>query len=148
MAIENVVKLMQVAQEKPEVAAKLEAVTGSEQVVEIGASEGLQFTTEEVEALIAATQEAPDGELNEEALEAVAGGMGVNNIPVVGEINKNTTQMTEGVQQLLNGKTQQGLLNIGSGLSKNAGTGIGGQAGAGLKAIGVVMDAYNKRPLR
>ncbi|MEG3969630.1 Nif11-like leader peptide family natural product precursor, partial [Microcoleus sp. T2B6] len=78
MAIENVVKLLQAAQENPELASKLETVTSSEQVVEIGAGEGLEFTTEEAEAfrqkLIAMTQNAENGELSEEELDDVAGG--------------------------------------------------------------------------
>jgi len=76
MAIENVVKLMQAAQENPELASKLETVTGSEQVVEIGAAEGLEFTTEEAETFRQKLlkTEQKDGELNEEDLESVAGG--------------------------------------------------------------------------
>ncbi|MEG3969631.1 hypothetical protein QUA00_18720, partial [Microcoleus sp. T2B6] len=47
-------------------------------VVEIGAGEGLEFTTEEAEAfrqkLIEMAQNAEDGELTEEQLESAAGG--------------------------------------------------------------------------
>jgi len=79
MAIENVVKLMQFAQEKPELALKLEAVSSSEQVVEIGAAEGLEFTAEEAETfrqkLIEMEQKLEDGELTEEELEEAAGGV-------------------------------------------------------------------------
>ncbi|MEG3969633.1 Nif11-like leader peptide family natural product precursor [Microcoleus sp. T2B6] len=80
MAIENVVKLVQAAQENPELALKLETVTSAEQVVEIGAGEGLEFTTEEAvifrQKLIEMTQKAEDGELTEEELESAAGGVG------------------------------------------------------------------------
>lgn len=80
MAIENVVKLMQSAQENPELASKLETVTSSEQVVEIGAGEGLEFTTEEAETfrqkLIEMAQKvAEDGELTEDELEEASGGV-------------------------------------------------------------------------
>jgi len=94
MATENLVKLMEFAQEKPELASKIGAVTGSEQIVAIGAAEGLEFTTEEAEAfrqqLIQLGQKPEDGELNEEDLEAVAGGMmqAMNPIKAVGSLKK------------------------------------------------------------
>lgn len=71
---------MQSAQENPELASKLETVTSSEQVVEIGAGEGLEFTTEEAETfrqkLIEMAQKvAEDGELTEDELEEASGGV-------------------------------------------------------------------------
>jgi predicted ribosomally synthesized peptide with nif11-like leader len=79
MAVENIVKLLEAADASPELAAKLEAVTGPEQVVQIGAEEGLDFTTEEAEAfrqkLIELQQRAESGaELTDDELEDVAGG--------------------------------------------------------------------------
>ena len=78
MAIENIIKLMEIAQDKPELASKLETADSPEVVVGLGAVEGLEFTTEEAEAfreqLIKLQDESENGELSEEALEAVAGG--------------------------------------------------------------------------
>lgn len=78
MAIENIMKLMEIAQDKPELASKLETADSPEAVVGLGASEGLEFTTEEAEAfrqqLIQLQDASENGELSEEALEAVAGG--------------------------------------------------------------------------
>ncbi|MFM6129592.1 MAG: Nif11-like leader peptide family RiPP precursor [Sphaerospermopsis kisseleviana] len=78
MAIENIIKLMEIAQDKPELASKLQTADSPEVVVGLGAVEGLEFTTEEAEAfreqLIKLQDESENGELSEEALEAVAGG--------------------------------------------------------------------------
>ena len=79
MAMENIIKLMEIAQDKPELASKLETADSPEVVVGLGAAEGLEFTTEEAEAfreqLIQFQEQSENGELSEEALEAVAGGL-------------------------------------------------------------------------
>lgn len=117
MAIENVIKLMQAAQEKPELAAKLETVTSSEQVVEIGASEGLEFTTEEVEdfrqKLEEAGQKTENDELSEDQLESVAGGWFGERLwnNVKNDFNK--TIANSGLSQIGNTNVITGLKIIG-----------------------------------
>ena len=78
MSKESVEQLMQAAGLDAALQKKLEAAEGFAEVVEIGAEKGYQFTEQEVQAFLSergiTLAESQEGELSEEALDAVAGG--------------------------------------------------------------------------
>jgi predicted ribosomally synthesized peptide with nif11-like leader len=78
MSKEAVDRMMQAASEDSALQQKLEAAEGFAQVVQIGAEKGYQFTEEELQSVLTErgmpSAESTEGELSEEALEAVAGG--------------------------------------------------------------------------
>ncbi len=79
MSKEAVEKMMQAADRDTALRQALESAQGFAEVVEIGAQNDCQFTEEEVQAVlkergIFQENTAAEGELSDEALEAVAGG--------------------------------------------------------------------------
>jgi predicted ribosomally synthesized peptide with nif11-like leader len=79
MSKESVEQLMQAAGLDPALQKKLEGAEGFAEVMRIGAEKGYQFTEEEVQAFLSERgvtfEDSAEGELSEEALETVAGGM-------------------------------------------------------------------------
>lgn len=79
MSKEAVRQLFEAANQDPALQQKLENVGSSAEGVKIGAEHGYNFTEEEAQAFLAehgvvSEGEGPEGELSEDALEAVAGG--------------------------------------------------------------------------
>ncbi len=78
MSKEAIEGMIQAAGNDPDLQHQLDTAGGFAQVVEIGAQKGYQFTEAEVQAMVRERgipiEESEDGELSEEALEAVAGG--------------------------------------------------------------------------
>ena len=78
MSKEAVDNMIQAAREDVALQKKLEDAQGFVEVVQIGADNGYQFTEDEVQAFMAergiTIGESEQGELSEEALDAVAGG--------------------------------------------------------------------------
>jgi predicted ribosomally synthesized peptide with nif11-like leader len=78
MAKEAVEQLLEAASKNTALQQKLEAAAGFPEAVKIGADNGYSFTEEDVKIVLSERgllpQEGAEGELSEEALEAVAGG--------------------------------------------------------------------------
>lgn len=78
MSKEAVEQMIQAAEEDVALQKKLEAAEGFTEVVQIGAEKGYQFTENELQAFMTergiTLKESQEGELSEEALDAVAGG--------------------------------------------------------------------------
>ncbi|BAY23405.1 nitrogen fixation protein [Calothrix sp. NIES-2100] len=78
MSKEAVEQLIQAAGEDVALQQKLEAAEGFAAVVQIGAEKGYQFTEQEVQAFLRergiTLEGSQEGELSEDALDAVAGG--------------------------------------------------------------------------
>ncbi len=78
MSKEAIEQMFQSAGNDPDLQHQLEAAGGFAQVVEIGAEKGYQFTEAEAQALLRERGimlgDSEEGELSDEALEAVAGG--------------------------------------------------------------------------
>ena len=76
MSKEAIEQLFQAANEDAALQQKLESADGYAEAVKIGADNGFNFTEDEAQAFLAerGVLEGPEGELSEEALEAVAGG--------------------------------------------------------------------------
>ncbi|WP_066384604.1 MULTISPECIES: Nif11-like leader peptide family natural product precursor [unclassified Anabaena] len=76
MSKEALVKMFEAAKEDAALQQQLEKADGYAEAVKIGAENGFNFTEEEAQAFLAERGliEGPEGELSEEALEAVAGG--------------------------------------------------------------------------
>jgi predicted ribosomally synthesized peptide with nif11-like leader len=78
MSKEAVEQMMQAASQDESLQQRLTEAVGFEEVVQIGAEKGYQFTPEELQMTIAergiSVTDADSDELSEEALEAVAGG--------------------------------------------------------------------------
>ena len=79
MSKEAVEQFMQAASQDAALQQKLEDAQGFVEVVQIGAQKGYQFTEDEVQAFLRERgipiEESAEGELSEEALDAVAGGL-------------------------------------------------------------------------
>lgn len=77
MSKEAVEQMFQAAREDAALQQKLESASGYAEAVKIGADNGFSFTEEEAQAFLAERGliEGAEGELSEEALEAVAGGL-------------------------------------------------------------------------
>lgn len=76
MSKEAVEQMFQAANTDTALQQKLESVNGYAEAVAIGAENGFEFTEEEAQAVLSERGliEGPEGELSDEALEAVAGG--------------------------------------------------------------------------
>lgn len=77
MSKEAIQQLFQYANEDVALQQRLEKASGYAEAVHIGAENGYNFTEEEAQAFLAehgVISEGREGELSEEALEAVAGG--------------------------------------------------------------------------
>ena len=76
MSKEAIEQLFQAASSDPALQQQLESAGGYAEAVQIGAAHGYDFTEQEAEAFLTERGiiEGPEGELSEEALEAVAGG--------------------------------------------------------------------------
>jgi predicted ribosomally synthesized peptide with nif11-like leader len=81
MSKESIEQLFQAANEDLTLQQKLENANGYAEAVQIGAENGYEFTEQEAEAFLVerGIVGGPEGELSEEALEAVAGGWFDNN---------------------------------------------------------------------
>ena len=79
MSKEAIAQMMQAAGQDESLQHQLEQAGGLAEVVKIGAEKGYQFTESEVQAFLTehgiTFEDSEEGELSEEALEAVAGGM-------------------------------------------------------------------------
>ncbi|MGK7877579.1 MAG: Nif11-like leader peptide family RiPP precursor [Xenococcaceae cyanobacterium] len=76
MSRESILELLKSAQANSALKAQLEAAQSPEQVVDIGVAEGYEFTLEEVKEL----QAEMEGELADEELDAVSGGIVILNL--------------------------------------------------------------------
>ena len=78
MSKEAVEQMMQAASQDESLQQRLTEAVGFEEVVQIGAEKGYQFTPEELQMVLAergiSVTETEGDELSDEALEAVAGG--------------------------------------------------------------------------
>jgi predicted ribosomally synthesized peptide with nif11-like leader len=82
MSKEAAEQMLRTAMSDKELQQRLEAANGFADVVQIGASIGYQFTTEELQTVMAerGIPIGDEGELSEEALEAVAGGSWIDDV--------------------------------------------------------------------
>ena len=78
MSKEAVKNLIKESQSDTQLLARLEAAEGSEAVIKIAQARGYEFTEDELILVMQEQQEltSEESELSEEALEAVAGGIG------------------------------------------------------------------------